>query len=94
MQGGRVVHKGGKFGQGSGEGETLGVAPVHHITLRDHRNNVTVEVDVPEDGGHGIIIAQGGRFGGWALYVYKGMPCYDYNFLGMQRFTVFFKNGH
>jgi arylsulfatase len=49
---------------------------------------ITAEVEVPEDGGHGIIIAQGGRFGGWALYMDKGMPCYDYNFLGMQRFSV------
>ena len=31
---------------------------------------------------------QGGRFGGWALYVKDGKPAYDYNFLGMQRFTV------
>ena len=43
---------------------------------------------VPEDGGNGIIIAQGGRFGGWALYVKDGNPAYDYNFLGLQRFTI------
>jgi arylsulfatase len=34
------------------------------------------------------VIAQGGRFGGWALYVKDGVPAYDYNFLGMQRFTI------
>ena len=37
---------------------------------------------------NGIIIAQGGRFGGWALSVKDGAPAYDYNFLGLQRFTV------
>ena len=31
---------------------------------------------------------QGGRFGGWALYVKDGVPAYDYNFLGLQRSTV------
>jgi arylsulfatase len=31
---------------------------------------------------------QGGRFGGWGLYVNNGVPAYDYNFLGLQRFTV------
>jgi len=31
---------------------------------------------------------QGGRFGGWALYVKDGVPAYDYNFLGLQRFTI------
>ena len=56
--------------------------------IKNSSLTITAEVDVPKDGGHGIIIAQGGRFGGWALYVYDGKPCYDYNFLGMQRFTV------
>jgi arylsulfatase len=37
---------------------------------------------------NGTIIAQGGRFGGWALYVKDGVPAYDYNFLALQRFTV------
>jgi hypothetical protein len=43
---------------------------------------------VPEDGAHGAILVQGGRFGGWGLYVNNGVPAYDYNFLGLQRFTV------
>jgi arylsulfatase len=34
------------------------------------------------------LIAQGGRFGGWSLYVKDGVPAYDYNFLGLQRFSV------
>jgi arylsulfatase len=37
---------------------------------------------------NGTVIAQGGRFGGWSLYVKDGKPAYDYNFLGMERFTV------
>ncbi len=32
--------------------------------------------------------AQGGRFGGWALYMKDGKPIYTYNFLGLERFTV------
>ena len=31
-------------------------------------HSVTAEVEVPEDGAEGVIIAQGGRFGGWSLY--------------------------
>ena len=34
------------------------------------------------------LIAQGGRFGGWSLYVKDGTPGYDYNFLGMSRSSV------
>ena len=59
------------------------------LSLKNRSNTVTAEVEVPEGTpAHGIIIAQGGRFGGWALYVKDGKPAYDYNFLGMQRFTI------
>ncbi|UZE96362.1 hypothetical protein [Alkalimarinus alittae] len=41
-----------------------------------------------ENGAHGAIIVQGGRFGGWSLYVNDGVPAYTYNFLGLKRTTV------
>ena len=36
-----------------------------------------------------MIIAQGGRFGGWVLYVHDGKPAYCYNLLGVQQFTIY-----
>ena len=38
--------------------------------------------------GVGVLIAQGGAFAGWSLYVKDGRPKYAYNFLGLQTFTV------
>jgi hypothetical protein len=35
-----------------------------------------------------VILAQGGRFGGWSLYFKDGKPTYCYNFLGLQQFKV------
>ena len=58
------------------------------LNIKNKSKTITAEVEVAEDGGNGAIIVQGGRFGGWALYVKDGVPAYDYNFLGMQRFTV------
>ena len=58
------------------------------LNIKNKSKTITAEVEVPEDGGNGAIIVQGGRFGGWALYVKDGIPAYDYNFIGMQRFTV------
>ena len=58
------------------------------LNIKNKSKTVTAVVDVPDDGGNGTIIAQGGRFGGWSLYVKDGMPGYHYNFLGLQRFTV------
>jgi len=62
------------------------------LNIKNKSKIITAEIDVPEDGGNGAIIVQGGRFGGWALYVKGGVPAYDYNFLGLQRFTVAAKN--
>jgi hypothetical protein len=50
---------------------------------------ITAEIEVLDGNvANGTIIAQGGRFGGWGLYVHDGVPTYDYNFLGIERFTV------
>jgi arylsulfatase len=58
------------------------------ISVKNKSKTITAEVEVPEGGANGTIIAQGGRFGGWSLYVKDGVPGYDYNFLGMQRSSV------
>lgn len=58
------------------------------LNIKNKSKSITAEIEVPQDGGNGMVIVQGGRFGGWALYVLKGVPAYDYNFLGLQRFTI------
>ena len=58
------------------------------INVKNKSKTVTAEVEVPASGANGAILVQGGRFGGWALYVKDGIPAYDYNFLGMKRFTI------
>jgi arylsulfatase len=59
------------------------------LNIKNKSKTITAEIEMPEGKtANGIIIAQGGRFGGWALYVKDGAPAYDYNFLGLQRFTV------
>jgi hypothetical protein len=35
-----------------------------------------------------VILAQGGRFGGWSLYMKDGKPAYVYNWVGLERYTV------
>jgi arylsulfatase len=43
------------------------------------------EVDIPEGGAEGMIVTQGGKFGGYGFYVLKGKPVFLYNFLDFQR---------
>jgi arylsulfatase len=50
--------------------------------------SVTADVVIPEEGGHGAIMVQGGRFGGWALYLRDGVPAFHYNVLNRDRFTI------
>jgi arylsulfatase len=49
---------------------------------------VTAEVEVPEAGASGVIVAQGGSVGGWALYAHEGRLKYCYNLLGLKSFHV------
>jgi len=58
------------------------------LNVKNRSKTITAEIVVPEKGAHGIILAQAGRFGGWALYAKDGVPAYDYNFLGLQRTTI------
>jgi arylsulfatase len=43
------------------------------------------EIEVPQGGGEGMIVTQGGRFGGYGFYVLKGKPVFLYNFVDLQR---------
>ncbi len=70
-----------------GEGMS-GMTENTFLNIKNKSKTITAEVEVGKDGGNGIVICQGGRFGGWALYVKDGVLGYDYNFLGLQRFTV------
>jgi arylsulfatase len=58
------------------------------INVKNKSKTITAEVEVPASGANGAILVQGGRFGGWALYVKDGVPAYDYNFLGLQRSSI------
>jgi arylsulfatase A-like enzyme len=49
---------------------------------------LTAQIEVPDGGVNGVIIAQGGAFGGFSLYAKEGKPAFCYNLFGLQRFTV------
>ncbi|WP_370619314.1 arylsulfatase [Mumia sp. Pv 4-285] len=58
------------------------------VSIKNRSYAVTAEVDVPENGAEGVIIAQGGRFGGWAVYAKDGRAKFAYNVLGIQQFAA------
>jgi arylsulfatase A-like enzyme len=58
------------------------------LNLKNKSHSVTAEIAVPDGGGHGVLISQGGAFAGWALYLNDGKPKYCHNLAGLQRFYV------
>jgi arylsulfatase len=49
--------------------------------------SITADVDVSANG-NGVIVCQGGRFGGFSFYVKGGKPTFTYNYLGLQSYNV------
>jgi arylsulfatase len=58
------------------------------LNVKNRSMTITAEVDIPQTGANGVILAQGGRFGGWSLYLKDGKPAYAYNWVGMDRYLV------
>jgi arylsulfatase len=65
-----------------------GITENAFINIKGRSSTITAEVEVPEGGANGVIIAQAGRFGGWSLYMKDGRMHHVYNFGGLERFTV------
>jgi arylsulfatase A-like enzyme len=59
------------------------------VAIKNKSHAITAQVVVPEGGANGVILSQGGAFGGFVLYAKDGMPAYCYNLFGLQRFKVF-----
>ncbi len=58
------------------------------LNIKNKSFSVTAEVEVPAAGADGPIVAQGGRFGGSALYATGSRPVFVYNVLGLQLFVT------
>ncbi len=56
------------------------------LNLKNRSYTVTAQVALPEGEARGTIVAQGGAFGGWSLYVKEGRLKFCYNLLGMRRY--------
>ncbi|HTE33434.1 MAG TPA: arylsulfatase [Chryseolinea sp.] len=57
------------------------------INTKNTSYTITADVDVSASG-NGVIVCQGGRFGGFSFYVKGGKPSFTYNYLGLENYTV------
>ena len=58
------------------------------VNIKNKSFAVTADVEVPANGAEGVMIAQGGRFGGWSLYAKGGKAKFVYNVLGIKSYAI------
>ena len=66
----------------------VGMSENAFINVKNRSVTITADLEIPRGGANGVILAQGGRFGGWSLHMKGGKLAYSYNFLGMERTTI------
>lgn len=54
------------------------------VNVKNKSFTVTAQITVPEGGADGVLIAQGGSYGGWSLYLAGGALAFAYNLGGVQ----------
>jgi arylsulfatase A-like enzyme len=58
------------------------------INIKNKSFSVTVQVEIGDTPAEGVMIAQGGAFGGWVLYALSGRAKFVYNLLGLRAFAA------
>jgi hypothetical protein len=58
------------------------------INTKNRHYTVTASVELRDGNTNGVIIAQGGRFAGWTLYMKDGKVHHEYNFFGVERTNI------
>jgi len=58
------------------------------VVMKNKSFSITAAVEVPSKGAEGVIIHQGGAFGGMSLYAKGGKAKFAYNFFGLETFVT------
>jgi arylsulfatase len=66
-------------------GELTGIPNSNAPNILARSYTITADIEVPTGGGDGMIVTDGGRFGGYGLYVLKGKPVFTYNLLALEK---------
>ena len=57
------------------------------LNTRNTSYSITADVDVSTNG-NGVLVCQGGRFGGFSFYIKGGRPVFTYNDLGLESYNI------
>jgi arylsulfatase len=56
--------------------------------IKNKSFKIAADLEIPEGGADGLVITQGGRFGGWSLCFLGGKPVFQYNVAGVFQYSV------
>lgn len=65
-----------------------GIHPQAAGPTRNRNHTITAEVIRPDSHTEGVLLALGGRFAGWTLFVKDNRLVYEYNFVEVDRYVV------
>ncbi len=69
---------------GTGEVDGANAADV-----RNRSHTITAEVEIPKDGAKGVLLANGGTFGGYSFFINKDQKLqYSHNYVGIKEYKV------
>jgi hypothetical protein len=66
-------------------GSAVSIPDGNQPSILNTSYTITADIDVPQGGAEGVIVGEGGRFYGYALYLLKGKPVFTYNLLDLKR---------
>ncbi len=69
-------------------GGMTGLSENSVLNLKNKSFSVTAELVITEGGANGVVMAQGGAYAGWSIYLLDGVPHYTHNFVGLRHYTV------
>lgn len=53
--------------------------------VRNKSYSITADIEVPDGGANGVLVTQGGRFGGWGLLLLDGKPMFVHAFSNQEQ---------
>jgi len=67
-------------------GDVQNVASGMIPRIYNHSYTISAELEIPEDGAEGVIVAEADHLGGFSLFIQDGKLRHTYSFLGVQEF--------
>jgi arylsulfatase A-like enzyme len=66
-------------------GQLTGIPHGDAPSLLNTSYTITAEVEIPQGDAEGVLVTEGGRFGGFGFYLLKGKPVFTWNLVDLKR---------